>query len=689
MNRRVAHNDGLSYARIAKTEFPGDLRIHVLVSEFLVNRRDYCRTFVDHLFYLATGGLDGGTIQCETRPTWELRRLAVLMLQHQFLCLPGESCDESLAFLGRLGILIDEKPATRLRESILKEGYTTTEPVEFLREFRSHLRRLDRVLAPLRRKRISPSHLRDFLATSRQECKLALARYLFRAEEVTERIFAQLRISAGEPVDLASFPTAEAKSRLANLPEFEATILQLLGRGSNAFWAAEQTSGRINSLVEQPLGTVVLTIKPPGSSLEIEIKRAGRPTARPVGVVFERRGAPVPPPHRLDGASSIDMLRWEASHGAELASIYRIIHQADAPISLTTSMTYPNTISTDDTHCEHVMDYFTNPKVFGSEYATMRKALGARSRRFSPSGALACRSSPARWARLCNSCDGSSRPSLSSSDRVRSDSIDCLGTCRPAERITISKRGSASDLAAECLVASLTRSWRKYLVFTGCRRSPTHPTKPIFEPHSTTLPNRARANQVHAVLSKQLGTFWGTLLAIRARSSGESFVGRNVGLRSVWDRGRWRVRLIFMDHDNLELPIWPGSVFTPANVFPATIKDETHVTGPPGEELLHLCAVDYLRLIYRIDPQTVVSHRKIREREVRWPIARLRDDSRKVVRSSESSPKSSLKVVWPGKQPSGLFCRAKTMAVVPRAGSTRLIAGCPRWGSTTNCDDPI
>jgi hypothetical protein len=121
--------------------------------------------------------------------------------------------------------------------------------------------------------------------------------------------------------------------------------------------------------------------------------------------------------------------------------------------------------------------------------------------------------------------------------------------------------------------------------------------------------NRARADRVHASLTRQLGTFWGTVLAFRGHSSGESFVARNVGLRSVWERGRWRVQLIFMDHDNLSLATDGRDNFDPNDFLPGTIGDETHVTGrvlPPGT----LCGVvDHLRFIYRVSPLTAERHR--------------------------------------------------------------------------------
>ena len=46
--------------------------------------------------------------------------------------------------------------------------------------------------------------------------------------------------------------------------------------------------------------------------------------------------------------------------------------------------------------------------------------------------------------------------------------------------------------------------------------------------------NRARADGYYLSFLQQIARFWGTLLAVRGFTRGESFVARNVGLKSVW-----------------------------------------------------------------------------------------------------------------------------------------------------------
>src|SRR5262249_20624395 len=152
-----------------------------------------------------------------------------------------------------------------------------TEPARFLVEFRRHLGRLGRIIAPLQSRNVSRRALRDFIAASRQECGLSLARYLFQPNAVAERIRAQVRRSAGEPASSRSVCMAgEAQRRLARLPRLERRLLRGMMATRETYWVAEGTSLRINALVEHPIGTVVLVVKPPGSGLEIEFKRAGR-----------------------------------------------------------------------------------------------------------------------------------------------------------------------------------------------------------------------------------------------------------------------------------------------------------------------------------------------------------------------------------------------------------------------------
>ena len=86
-----------------------------LLASFLDHRRAYSRDFSEKL----------ATIGRSTDQDWEIRRLAALMLQHQFLCIPESEIGLAHEFLGLLG------PLKRIDGD--------------LREFRQRLARLDRV----------------------------------------------------------------------------------------------------------------------------------------------------------------------------------------------------------------------------------------------------------------------------------------------------------------------------------------------------------------------------------------------------------------------------------------------------------------------------------------------------------------------------------------------------------------
>src|SRR5258708_3677840 len=178
----------------------------------------------------------------------------------------------------------------------------------------------------VRGKKTSVAALRDFIYLSSKDCKLSLARYLWSPQEVARNVLQQVRHSKAVP-DPSAFEEKlvdeEARTALSRLPSYEARILRQLADSTSAFWVSQSTSSEINSLVEYPIKTVVLVIKPPGSHLEIEIKRAGVRGKNPMSAVYSRNGGVVPPSHHLHGGSMGHLLRWEVMHGAMLSRLYR------------------------------------------------------------------------------------------------------------------------------------------------------------------------------------------------------------------------------------------------------------------------------------------------------------------------------------------------------------------------------
>jgi hypothetical protein len=99
---------------------------------------------------------------------------------------------------------------------------------------------------------------------------------------------------------------------------------------------------------------------------------------------------------------------------------------------------------------------------------------------------------------------------------------------------------------------------------------------------------------------QHIATFWGTLLAVRGFTRGESFVARNVGLKSVWVAGRWQVKIIFMDHDAVVIPGSRDQDFHPKLALDGMALDETYIWGGLPPEELATSAVGYLQSIYRV-----------------------------------------------------------------------------------------
>ena len=207
------------------------------------------------------------TLARQKNVPWDVRRLAVLLAEQQILKLRPDELESFDAIFVALGL---KQPGIEraLTATVLKEGYTTTELRGFSIEFQRRLSRSNRVHRKMRRPNIDAAAVRDFIALARRDCKLTLARYLFTPEEIVDRVLTQVRVSNGlNDVDVAQprFVATELAHVWRSLPEFEARILKCLCAGTKIYWVSDATGSEINSLVEYPLSTVVLAIKPPAT----------------------------------------------------------------------------------------------------------------------------------------------------------------------------------------------------------------------------------------------------------------------------------------------------------------------------------------------------------------------------------------------------------------------------------------
>lgn len=539
--------------RTLEAELGGDSRALGLCAAFL-GATGYSARLAAKLLKVAAGGQGD---------RWEVRRLAALMLQQQMLRLPAGDLPELDRLLARLGL---KKPGvgSPLRESVLAEGYTRRDLPGFARELRRRLARARRVLDGVRGPRTSPAALRSFLAFARRECKLALARYLFTPEEVVERILAQVGVSRGI---LDPFPADrphiddEARLRLALLPSYEAAILDLLiGWSSTIYWVKKDTGRALNSLVEYPLGTVVLVVKPPGSELEIEIKRTGRRDGPPLSAVFVRDGREVPSWHRLDGGSIVTALHADAHAGSLLAAAFRQVHGGEPPLACTLAVASVYGVPVDGREVP-ILDYFTQPPDFGPGFAAMRRAMAAAVEAFERERGACLPELPgdlSLTSRFINRLPPG-QAILAGTSAFRLDRLALyLSELGPAAYFT-------PELGVEPsveLLRQLADDLLEEVLGRHALPAGEWPGYPQYLAAAFALPaNRARADRIYRRLMRAAGALWGTLCALRGCSWGESFVDRNVGLKSRWEGGRWRVGIVFMDHDGLRLgdveSIWP------------------------------------------------------------------------------------------------------------------------------------
>ena len=564
-----------------------------LLGEFL--RHDsYARAFALSLIARARRGFG---------LPWETRRLAVLMLEHQLLKLPPGRAAEWNLILAGLHLKSEAAPDSHVHAFVLREGYTSTGSRQFVTELRRRLARLSRIHEQVRGEDTSSAALVDFIRLARSECKLTLGRYLFSPEEVVARILSQVNTSKGvadlNPFEPSYVSEEGTHALLVRLPGYEASILRLLCETAEVYWVNAATSAEINSLVEYPLTTVVLVVKPPGSCIEFEMKRAGRRGPHPLGVVHRRAsGEAVPPSHRLDGGSAQEGLRYEAHSASRLSRVFRLAHGVEAPIPQYLSRTSIHYVPCGAGQAT-TLDYFSDPRLFGDGFREMRRAMDdsvasfgreygpnlpempgvlGRTMQFlsyvTPGQAVLADTTSFRLDRLALylSADGA--------DEYFKQGLRVEYSAHDAKRL-------ADDLLEEVL---------------GVYRPPRMPFRGYAQYVASALrvaENRARADECYLSAVRQIGAFWGTLFAIRGHSLGESFVARNVGLRSVWQGGEWRVRLLFMDHDNLQTNEVTPRDFQAVGILKSLSADDVFIWGGPDDDSRGNNEMRCLKSVYR------------------------------------------------------------------------------------------
>lgn len=531
---------------------------------------------------------------------WPVRRLACLALEHEFLRVaqPGDL----LAFLDGLGLLTEG--CESVRRFVLQEGYSSVAVLQFASQLRRRIARHEHVHAALDDDPAAGAA--DFVEHSKHECRLVLARYLLPAEDVVREILRYVRTTAGLPHTPRTDPynLGEAKRAKESLPPYERQILELLLAEPVIYWVADQTPSTIHSLIEYPIGSVVLVIKPPGSDLEIEIKRAGCRGDRAIDCVYQHEGAknPVPVHHHFWGGSTGRLVRWELSSAATIARLHRLAYGAEAPSSRVVSLSGILHVPTPRGDVS-LVSYFGSAQGYGPGYAAMREAMKRALPRVErdplhmPEIDFGGFGMTGKWLGLTSPeqafVTGTSSFRLERLATYLANDGDAAYFTRGLgiEPTNDDRRRFADALMGEivphyAVPATTFRTYARYV-------------------EDAYAANREAADATFVDVLAQVGHYFGFYTALRMWSEGESFVTRNVGLRNVFTGGDWKVRVHFLDHDSVSIPGRDYDRWGAGHGLRGMRHDLVHVLGGTAGRRSIPGEVAALRAIYRVDGATL------------------------------------------------------------------------------------
>lgn len=563
--------------------------------EAVLNSRGYSRDVAMMLLEAARSG---------SPHAWHERCLATLLFENQLLKIDAADLAEYGLLFAELDLIVEAGGQPPVLSSVLDDGFSSTELAVFIRELRARLDRLGRVH---RRIEASPEteETRQYLArVANEPTKLTVARWILSPEEVAAEIVAALSVGRGVETTLARIGATASvwTDRPVRAPRFEQSVLRILCAERKTYWATPACSQELNSLVEYPLTSAALAIKLPGSDVEIEIKRAGSRGARLVNVITERNGTVAPLSHRLFGGSIGWLAQRETIAAGLFSTIYRLVNGGESPCSETVQNNALVTLPFAEGET-HLLDYLSDGTVFGEGFEATRDSMRSCAEAF-PS-------------------DTGVRRALYSGPQ--GETLQFIAQSLPEQAILVGSSSFRldrlllylSDLGAEHYFRDGLKTdydatgaqWLADTVLEEILGAVAGPVVP-FGDYATYMrdnfaipENRQRADAIFVSLMEQIGTCWGTLLAVRGFSDGESFVLRNVGLRSCWRNGAWRVRVIFMDHDDLTVAgsryphLWPWREASGMGM------DSIHILGGKmGDDWIPGDA-GALRQIYRVNAE--------------------------------------------------------------------------------------
>lgn len=499
---------------------------------------------------------------------WPERRLAVLLLENQLLRLAPDAVSEIEAVLGAIGAPCGPEILRRLA-------------------------RLNRVHTAIRNPESDRVAWKYFFRAARDVSKLTLARYVFSPEEVVTEVRRHLAISRG--VECTASRLKDMRRQSAGVPDYESAILERLCSGRDIYWVSERCASESNGLVEFPLTSAVVVVKPPGSDYEIEFKRAGTRRERLLEVITERDGREAPVSHRLFGGSLGWLGEREGAAAALFSRIYRLVHGSECPCSRTVMNSSIVTVPTADGEV-HILDYLNHAssetrQAMRACVETFPRDTGVRRASYDGDRGLTlqfiAQALPQQAVIVGSSAFRLDRIAL----YLSSDGPEHYFRLGLGRGYTIADARWLADSVLEEILGEVEIPGEPYGDYAQYVRD------------AFAVPaNRQRANIHYVSVMRQMGKCWGTLLAVRGFSDGESFVERNVGLKSVWQDGR-QVRIIFMDHDDLTMAGSRYRYLWPIRELAGMQRDQVHILGGAFGEDAVPGGVGALQRIYRVSAE--------------------------------------------------------------------------------------
>ncbi|HSR52903.1 MAG TPA: hypothetical protein VLV83_18940, partial [Acidobacteriota bacterium] len=311
------------------------------------------------------------------RAAWRERCLAAFLLEMQIAGVPHDSPSAAEFLFDLLETQSACRPEDTVRDLRL-QGYSVGDPLQWLLQLKERLARHSRLHQALGKDPEDSAAWARLGGLLENEWRLLLARYLIPPSQVIGRVRRLTRTSCGlaDP-DVGEHPffASESDHALGELPAYEGAVAQGLLESGEIWWVGQDTPSHLGSLVEYPLGSIVLIVRPPGSDWELELKRAGRRGPNPLRVFFRRGGRQIPKAHRLDCGSPSRHLRFEAGASTTFSRLFRLSQGRPAPLGRPLSLRSVHSVPGPQGQDVLLLAYLSDPACYGEEFPQLQSQL--------------------------------------------------------------------------------------------------------------------------------------------------------------------------------------------------------------------------------------------------------------------------------------------------------------------------